>query len=230
MFKINKIINPYHTSFIGSFGRGFGQFDFPGLTFGTRAPVFGSGGGAYPPSGWTGLQNASIDDAFVSAPIPSFALNSTGYTTVFIGSNTYLTFGAGSTNFSGLSASNPNLNKLHLGAADNSYQRVSYFQSGNDFTRIRYEGNGSTFGTVGSPGIVYEATFFRNGLTGGLPVVEVLFGNHNKTTGIAGIYNTTTAYATYSQSANQSYVFYGNTATGTSWTIFVGYHMSRMGY
>jgi len=199
------------------------------LTAGTKAPVFGAGGGTYPPSGWTGLQNGSVDDNFVNANIPSFTINSTSYTTVSIGSNTYLTFGGGSSAWSGLSSSNPALNKIHMGAADNSYQRVSTVSSGTNFTRIRYEGNGSTSGTVGSPGIVYEATFFNSTLTGGSPTVEVLFGNHNRTTGQAGIANTSSYYATYSQAANQSYVFVGN-STGTSWTIYTGYYMAGTGY
>lgn len=217
---------------IGTLGtaRGLGVFSRQGsLTAGTKAPVFGAGGGTYPPSGWTGLQNASVDDSFVSATIPPFTINSTTYTTVFIGSNTYLTFGSGSTLYSGLSASNPALNKFHLGAADNSYQRVSSFQSGNNFTRIRYEGNGSTSGTVGSPGIVYEATFFSPSITGGVPVLEVLFGNHNRTTGQAGVASTSAYYATYTQVANQSYVFVGN-STGTSWTIYTGYFIKGTGY
>ena len=199
------------------------------LTAGTKAPVFGAGGGTYPPSGWTGLQNSSVDDNFVNANIPSFTINSTSYTTVSIGSNTYLTFGGGSSNYSGLSSSNPALNKIHMGAADNSYQRVSTVSSGTNYTRIRYEGNGSTSGTVGSPGIVYEATFFNSTLTGGSPTVEILFGNHNRTTGQAGIANTSSYYATYSQAANQSYVFVGN-STGTSWTIYTGYYMAGTGY
>lgn len=237
MFNITKVIDYYSPSFIGSFGRGLGQFGRPAgyaLAQGTKLPVFGLGGGAYPPSGWTGLQNASVDDSFVSTGISSFTINSTSYTTVFIGSNTYLTFGSGSTVYSGLSASNPALNKFHLGSADNSYQRVSRVAGGAnpsfpDFVRIRYEGNGATSGTVGSPGIVYEATFFNSELTGGVPVLEVLFGNHNRTTGQAGVASTSAYYATYSQTGAQSYVFVGN-STGTSWTIYTGYYIANTGY
>lgn len=217
-------------------GFGFGYFKAAGggggsytLTAGTKAPVHGAGGGTYPPSGWTGLQNASVDDANLSVTIPTFTINSTNYTSAFVGSNTYITFGSGSTLYSALGAGTPALNKFHLGAADNSYQRVSRFTSGTDYTRIRYEGNGSTSGTVGTPGIVYEATFFNQAKTGNVPVLEVLFGNHNRTTGQAGVANTTTYYATYTQAANQSYVFVGN-STGTSWTIYTGYYMAGTGY
>lgn len=200
------------------------------LTLGTKAPTLGAGGATWPPSGWTSIQNASVDDASLSVTLAvTFTINSTNYTTAFVGSNTYLTFGSGSSAYSSLSGSNPALNKIHLGAADNSYQRVAHRSSGTDYTRIRYEGNGSTSGTLGSPGIVYEATFFNQSKTGNVPVVEVLFGNHNRTAGQAGIASTTTYYATYTQSANQSYVFVGN-ATGTSWTIYTGYYMAGTDY
>jgi len=129
------------------------------LTAGTKSPTLGAGGhGTYPPSGWTGWNNGSVDDSFVTITIPTFTINSTAYTTAYVGSNTYITFGSGSTNYSGLSASNPALNKIHMGSSDNSYQRVSSISSGTDYTRIRYEGTASTGGTVGSPNIVYEAT------------------------------------------------------------------------
>jgi hypothetical protein len=37
--------------------------------------------------------------------------------------------------------------------------------------------------------------------------------------------NATTAYATYTLSQNQSYVFEGN-SNGTSWTIYTGYNVN----
>jgi hypothetical protein len=199
------------------------------LTAGTKAPTLGSGGASWTPSGWTSRQNGSADDANLSVTIPTFTINSTDYTAAFVGSNTYITFASGSNAFSSLSASNPALNKIHLGAADNSYQRVATISSGTDYTRIRYEGTAATSGTAGSPNIVYEATFFDKSLTGSVPVVEVLFANHSRTSGQAGIASASTYYATYSQSANQSYVFVGN-ATGTSWTIYTAHFMDGTGY
>jgi len=214
-----------------SMSDGYGKTASTGytLTAGTKAPTLGSGGASWTPSGWTSIQNGSVDDASLAVTIPSFTINSTAYTTVHVGSNTYLTFGSGSTLYSGLGAGTPALNKFHLGAADNSYQRVAYINSGTDYTRIRYEGTAALSGTAGSPNIVYEATFFNSSKTGGVPTLEVLFGSHSRTTGQAGVANTTTYYATYTQSANQSYVFVGN-STGTSWTIYTGYYMAGTGY
>ncbi len=194
---------------------------------GTKLPIFGTGGGTYPPTGsWTGIQNASVDDSFLTISLPfTFYIAGTGYTTTYMGSNSYLTFGAGSTNFNGLSASNPALPKFMFGAADNSYQRVSRFASGTDYQRIRYEGTAATSGVVGSPNIVLEITLFNPSVTGGNNVLELLVGNHSRTTGVRMVANSTTAYATYTLSQNQSYVFEGN-SNGTSWNIYTGYNVN----
>ncbi|MCX5985102.1 MAG: hypothetical protein NTX54_01090 [Chloroflexi bacterium] len=197
---------------------------------GTKAPVYGANGGAYPPTAsWSGLFNSNADDANIAITIPSFTIASTAYTTAYVGSNTYITFGTGSNNYSSLGASNPAYPKIMIGASDNSYQRLSSLASGTDFVRIRYEGNASTSGTAGSPNIVYEATFFDPAKTGGLPTVEVLFGAHGRASGITMIASASTSYVTFTIVANQSYVFVGN-ATGTSWTVYTGYYVSNTGY
>ena len=197
------------------------------IVSGTKLPLFGTGGGAYPPTGsWTGIQNASVDDAFLTIALPfTFYLAGTGYTTTYMGSNSYLTFSAGSTIFSGLSASVPALPKFMFGAADNSYQRVSRFAFGTDYQRIRYEGTAATSGVVGSPNIVLEITLFNPNVMGGKNVLELLVGNHSRLTGVRNVANASTAYATYTLSQNQSYVFEGN-SDGTSWTIYTGYNVN----
>lgn len=200
------------------------------LVSGTVLPSLGNSGmaGPWPLVNWISLQNASVDDAFVAVPLPfAFQIAGTNYTTAYIGSNTYITFGAGSTVYSSLSATNPGLPKFFLGAADNSYQRVAYYTGGTDYVRIRYEGNGSTSGTVGSPGIVLEITFFNPAKTPGSSLVQVSIGVHNRTTGLFGVASTNAYYATLATgawTANQSYVFLGNT-TGTSWSIYGGYYV-----
>ena len=203
------------------------------VTSGTKAPVFGANGASpHPPSGWTSQFNGNSDDSSVVIPtLPfNFFINNTAFTAVFLGSNSYITFGSGSSEYSGLSAATPAIPKMMFGAADNSYQRVSTFVSGTDYVRVRYEGNGSTSGTAGSPGIVAEITLFNpSKFSGGSNVIEMLVGVHNRTGGVSNISNASTAYATYTVSANQSYVFVGN-STGTSWTINTGSFVSGTGY
>lgn len=206
---------------------------------GNKAPVLGaSGQSPFPANGWTTIISSSQDDASQSVSLPfTWTFNSTGYTAVFPGSNTYITFGAGSTQYASLSASNPSTNKIHLASADNSWQRVSRITSGTDFVRIRYEGNSSTGGTPGSPGIVYEATFFNPSKTNNENWVEILVGVQNRTSGgISGIYGPssrltggTIRAGDAPVLANTSYVLVGN-STGTSWTVYTNYYVNGTGY
>jgi hypothetical protein len=67
------------------------------------------------------------DDSFIPLHIPwTITFLGTNYTSgnVFLGSNTYLTFGSGSTEYSSLSESKPALPKLMIGSGDNSIQKV----------------------------------------------------------------------------------------------------------
>jgi hypothetical protein len=200
------------------------------IVSGTKLPIYGTGGGTYPPTAsWTGIQNVTVDDSFLTINLPfTFYIAGSGYTQTFMGSNTYLTFSAGASEYGqlgALGAARPPVPKFHFGAADNSYQRVSIFSSGTDYQRIRYEGTAATSGTVGSPNIVLEITLFNPNIMGGNNVLELLIGNHSRLTGVAMVANATTAYATYTLAQNQSYVFVGN-SDGTSWTIYTGYNVN----
>ena len=192
---------------------------------GYTAPVYGTGAGTYPPTGWTGIQNASVDDGFLTIALPfTFYMAGTGYTTTYLGSNSYITFGAGSSLYSPLNASSPAYPKLMFGASDNSYQRVSTLSSASSL-KIRYEGNGSTSGTAGAPGIVVELTLFNPSLFyGSLNIIEMRVGVHNRLSGLSMIANASTSLLGYTLAQYQSYVFIGN-STGTSWKVVSGAHM-----
>ncbi len=114
-----------------------------------------------PTTGWTQTWSSSADDSNHKISFGfNVGFNGTNYDGVYVGSNTYLTFGSGSNNYSSLSASNPAIPGVHMCAADNSYQRVWYKLDSAGVMRIRYEGTASTGGTPGSPNIVYEAVFY----------------------------------------------------------------------
>lgn len=98
---------------------------------GSTNPSLGASSvGSWPPTNWTSLQNSSVDDAFVSVTIASTTFFGTSRTTAYIGSNAYITFGAGSALYSGLSATVPAVDKFMFNAADRSYQRVAYLTAG----------------------------------------------------------------------------------------------------
>lgn len=107
----------------------------------------------------------SNDDGYWTLTLP-FTIQFAGLSTniVYPGTNTYITFGGGATVFNGLSFSNPAFRKIMMSCADNSCQRIYYGTEGSapDRTyRIRWEGTNSTGGTLGSPNMVYEATFYE---------------------------------------------------------------------
>jgi hypothetical protein len=106
------------------------------------------------------------DDGYWTVPLPfSISFLNQTYNTVYIGTNTYITFGGGSANYSQLSSSNPAFPKIMISANDNSCQRIYYGVEGsapNRTFRVRYEGTNAISGTLGSPNMVYEVVFYEN--------------------------------------------------------------------
>jgi hypothetical protein len=109
--------------------------------------------------------SGSNDDGFWQINLPfNVTYLSVDYTAVYVGTNTYLTFGSGSANYSGLSASNPPLPKIMISSADNSVQRIYHGVEGiapNRTYRVIVEGNANTSGTLGSPNMRYQYTFYE---------------------------------------------------------------------
>lgn len=106
------------------------------------------------------------DDGYWIVSLP-FNINYLGttYNEIHIGTNFYFTFGGGSLIYSGISASQPNLPKIMVGADDNSMQRIYYGETGtspNREFRIVMEGNAATSGTLGLPGMRMELKFYEN--------------------------------------------------------------------
>jgi hypothetical protein len=159
-------------------------------TGGSKAPTLGLGSTSWPPSSWTSLQNLSVDDGFVPVSLPfNFYFNNGPANTVYVASNLYITFGSGSSVFSGLSSTNPALDKIFLSGADRSFQRVAYINApDSSYTRIRIEGASGTSGTPGASTVIYELTFFRPSNTGNRPTIELLVGNSDATGGVTGMY------------------------------------------
>ena len=107
----------------------------------------------------------NADDGFWNVPLPfPITYIGTTYNNIFVGTNTYITFGGGSTNYSQLNGTNPPFPKIMISCADNSCQRIYYGVEGtapNRTFRVRWEGTASTGGTLGSPNMVYEAVFYE---------------------------------------------------------------------
>lgn len=114
-----------------TFYSGYQYIDGVATAAGSIAPSLGaSSAGSWPPTNWTSIQNGTIDDYFVSVTISPTTFFGTSRTTAYIGSNAYITFGAGSAEFRSLSATVPPYDKFMFNAADRSYQRVAYLTAG----------------------------------------------------------------------------------------------------
>lgn len=114
----------------------------------------------------TSPTSGNNDDGYFTVNIPwSILYNGSTYSEVFVGTNTYLTFGGGSAAYSGISASNPALNKICVSSDDNSVQRIYTDTQGvspNRLFVIRVQATNSTSGTLGSPNMQWEWHFYEN--------------------------------------------------------------------
>jgi hypothetical protein len=106
------------------------------------------------------------DDGFWTLSLPfEITFLGTPYSNIYVGTNHYLTFGSGSTNYANLGPTNPNLPKIMWCSSDNSVQRIYYGTEGvapNRTYRVRVEGTANTSGVVGSPTMVNEYVFYEN--------------------------------------------------------------------
>ena len=105
------------------------------------------------------------DDGYWSVSLPfNVSFLSTNYSTVYMGTNSYLTFGSGSSVYYQIDENTPSVPKIMVTAEDCSCQRIYYGAEGTTGSRtfrLVYEGNPSTSGTLGSPTVRYQYTFYE---------------------------------------------------------------------
>lgn len=113
------------------------------------------------------LFNGSVDDGWYTFNLP-WSVNFLGtlYNSIFVGTNSYTTFGSGSSFFSGLSYSQPPFPKILICAADNSMQRIWYGFLGAAPNRkffVRFEGINALYYTDPTGVIPYNGPNYPNG-------------------------------------------------------------------
>ena len=120
------------------------------------------------PTGWTSSTTPTVgnrDDGYWTLALPfNITFLGTTYSTIYVGTNHYLTFGNGSTVWSTVNETSPNLPKIMWCADDNSVQRIYYTTQGTTPNRtfnVRIEGAAATSGTLGSPTMVCEYVFYE---------------------------------------------------------------------
>jgi len=130
------------------------------------------------------------DDGYWTLSLPfNITYLGNSYNTIYVGTNHYITFTAGSLVYSSLGPSNPNLPKIMWSCADNSVQRIYYGAEGtapNRTYRVRVEGNGGTTGTLGSPNMVCEWVFYEATPT----QIDLQLGANNRKTTSGGGFTT----------------------------------------
>lgn len=115
----------------------------------------------------TEIYNSDGDDEFIETEI-GFAINFAGieYSTVYVGSNSYITFGQGGDeyNYSSYEDWASYIPGLYVGVDDNSYQVVltnaTVGDPGNKTTTIRFQGSRGTSEDSDVP-IIWEMTFYE---------------------------------------------------------------------
>ena len=106
------------------------------------------------PTGWSSLTTPTVgsnDDGYWTLTLPfNITYLGTSYSTIYAGTNFYLTFGAGSSLYTNLSAANPNLPKIMWCAADNSVQRIYYTTEGAETETYTVTNSGAGSYTINS--------------------------------------------------------------------------------
>jgi hypothetical protein len=152
----------------------------------TCNPIGTSLGGAGTLASSTTPTIGDNDDGYWTLNLPfNITYLGTSYSTIYVSTNHYLTFGDGSTVWSGISITTPNLPKIMWCSADNSAQRIYYGEEGvapNRTYRVRLEGNGGTSGVLGSPGMVCEYTFYETAPA----QIDLVTGVNNRKTAGSG--------------------------------------------
>ena len=137
----------------------------PGTTSAAVASIGSSLLGAASLTASTTPTVGNNDDGYWTLSLP-FNITYLGvtYNQIFVGTNCYVTFGNGSVIYNNVSVSNPALPKIMWCARDNSVQRIYYGVEGvspNRTYRVRQEGTATVTGTVGSPTMISEWTFYE---------------------------------------------------------------------
>lgn len=165
-------------------------------------------------SGMTQDVSSYADDANFQVVLPFTFLFYGVAKTVYAGSNSFITFGAGSNVFSSLSCTNPG-KALMIQAADNSWNAAYHKDNGNGSMRIRYEGHNAS--SSGATNVTWEVTLYNDGK------MMLVMGANARASGVCNINNgaNDSFCLTFTFAENQSWVF-EPTQDGTTYNIYTG--------
>lgn len=150
-----------------------------------------------------------VDQGYWFLTLPwSITYNGSSYNSLYVDTNSLITFGGISVAqpYSGnpISPTFPAFNKIMIQAANNSCQRIYYGTEGiapNRTYRIRFEGTNFITGNLGSPNMVWEATFYENNIG----QIDIQIGTMARSNGLSGTYSSTSLLASGFTTANTGY-------------------------
>lgn len=109
--------------------------------------------------------NGNDDDNSYEVILPwPIKYNNIYYNSIFVGTNSYITFGDAAAVYSELGPINPSLPTIFISSANNSAQNIfsGIHPNKQDAFLVRYEGYSSTGSPDGTSNIIWEMTFFKN--------------------------------------------------------------------
>jgi hypothetical protein len=204
------------------------------IVSGIEAPTYGNTSTGVTQSGWTAVITNTQDDANTLIPLGfNMTIYGATYSGVYVGSNDYVTWGSGQNAYNNYNFTTWGVPKLlHNMTSDNSWQYLQYKQF-TGYTRIRFEGNASTSGTVGSGNIVWEMTIVSPEFSAsGKTLIEVRTGiNGRGTARTQGIGNSDgTVVTSHASQQYDSVVYEAVDASASDWTAYLSYHLEGIDY
>ena len=148
----------------------------------------------------------NVDDSYTEIPFAfDIKFAGTTYTSVFVSTNGYLTFGSGSSDYT-VSNTTPAKEKIFLFGGDRRGRAIYYGVSGTAPNRtFRMRIGASRDLSDSAANLFAEVIFFEND-TGDNNTFEVHYDNNISAAGIVGAYSSTgAAYAVWSNEPNTSY-------------------------
>ena len=164
----------------------------------------------------------SADDGYWAVALPfNITYQGTSYSSVYIGTNSYITFGSGANNYSGLGPAVPSYPKIMIGSADNSGTSIWKGQSGSTpnrtYTVQFYGGNSSGGGSIISWQVVFSEA------NPGQVTLSVIPANNFRAGSVSGFYTSNTLVRSWDPSINTGLI-YEPTLAGT----FPSFSMTAM--
>ena len=162
----------------------------------------------------------SADDGYWTVALPfNITYQGTSYSSVYIGTNSYITFGSGANNYSGLGPAVPSYPKIMIGSADNSGTSIWKGQSGSTPNRTyTVQFYGYPAASAGGSIISWQVVFSE--ANPGQFTLSVTPANLFRAGAISGFYTSNTLVRSWNPSINTGLIYTQGTVGSTTFSSF----------